>query len=57
METFIVKLAVAVIPLLTLIGTIVVMEGRRRMTAFSLNRRNRAAATRAYAVAAATKWL
>ena len=56
METFIIKLAVAVVPLLTLI-TFVVMEGRKSVDTISPSRRNRAAATRAYAVAATAKWL
>jgi hypothetical protein len=57
METFIVKLAAAVVPLITLIGIIVFMEGSKRAAVHGHGRRNRAAATRAYAVAATHKWL
>jgi hypothetical protein len=57
METFIIKLAVAVIPFLSLITLFAIRGHRTPAPARSRSRRNRAAATRAYAVAATTRWL
>ncbi len=57
METFIIKLAVAVVPLITLMTVFAIRGHRTPAPARCRSRRTRAAATRALGVAATHKWL